>query len=196
MNLALEHVLPEMNESPKTCSHQELLALDQTLAYTALANETLFHLLSNTTISSAIKLWLFIRTRQSGFEDRTHIAISVKQLSEALGVGRSTIQNWQRILIREGYLEVTERKSGMKSNLTNLYRACLPRSVARKISCNESRKPIKSAAAPIHGGDQRKPEKDSLSQRAAEPTKHKHVSQGPTDNKIRERKSQTWKGLR
>lgn len=129
MNLALKSDLPQ-----NTCTHTELLELDQTLCYTAIANDTLFHLLSNRTIAPAIKLWIFIRVKQSGFKDREKISISVAELSKALAVGRSTIQNWQRILISEGYLEVIERRASTRSNLTNLYRACLPAEVQVALS--------------------------------------------------------------
>jgi hypothetical protein len=108
----------------------------------------MFHLLSNSAISSAIRLWLFIRYRQSGFNDRERVSISIKELSEGLSVSRSSIQNWQRLLIKEGYLEVTERKSGLRSNLTNLYRACLPKHIQSGLQKNKI-----SRKKSVHGND-------------------------------------------
>lgn len=119
--------------SQEICSHTDLLDLDQNQGYTAISNKTMFHLLSNTKIASALKLWLFIRFKQSGFKDRSTYTVTIRDLSEHLGVGKSTIQNWQRILVSEGYLDIRARKTSLRSNLANQYRACLPKKIQEEL---------------------------------------------------------------
>lgn len=136
MNASTEYIEYDQKH---LCTHDELLSLDQQHSYTAISNETMFHLLSNRAIASALKLWLLIRYKQSGFSDRVSYTVTVRELSNKLGVGKSTIQNWQRILVSEGYLEIKERKTGLKSNLANQYRACLPKEIHEKLKTNRRR---------------------------------------------------------
>ena len=121
------------------CNHEQLLELDQTQSYTAISNQLMIHLLGNSTISSAIKLWLYIRFQQSGYHDREYIQRSIKSLANNLSVSTSTIQKWQRLLKEEGYLEILEQKGSYKNNKPNKYRACIPSFIQAKLSKTTSR---------------------------------------------------------
>lgn len=121
----------------ETCSHERLLELDQTQGYTAVANNVMLHIISNPIVAPASRLWILIRFQQSGFYDREYIDRTVGWFAKKLNVSSSTIQRWQRLLEREGYLEIVERKYSAKNNRPNRYRACLPKCVADALNVEE-----------------------------------------------------------
>jgi len=121
----------------ETCSHESLLELDQSYGYTAVANEVMMHIIANPIIASASRLWILIRFQQSGFYDREYIERTISWFAKKLNVSTSSIQKWQRLLEREGYLEIIERKYQTRNNRPNRYRACLPKSVADQLKAHD-----------------------------------------------------------
>lgn len=129
----------------KTCTHRELLDIDQTQSYTAIANHTMMLVLSNRVIAPATRLWLLIRFQQSGFSERETIERPVSWLAQQLNVSNSTIQKWQRLLEKEGFLEIKERRRSNGENYPNRYRATMPKELELEIRKNKKRSNVYTA---------------------------------------------------
>lgn len=125
-----------------TCTHAELLELDQSHAYTAISNATMMFILSNSTISSAVRLWLLVRFQQSGFQDRETVERPINWFAKQLNVSSSTIQKWQRLLEREGYLQIIEQRQAQNQNRPNRYRATIPKIIQKQLKKKNNRSKV------------------------------------------------------